>query len=56
MASLSSLQIIHAGKGVEKKEPSYTVSGNVNWQSYSEGWYGGSLTKEPAHKSEKDEY
>ena len=25
------LQIINAGEGVEKKEPSYTVRGNVNW-------------------------
>ena len=24
------LQIINAGEGVEKKEPSYTVGGNVN--------------------------
>ena len=23
--------IINAGEGVEKREPSYTVSGNVNW-------------------------
>ena len=27
---LSSLQIINAGEGVEKKEPSYTVGGNAN--------------------------
>ena len=25
-----SLQIINAGKGVEKREPSYTVGGNAN--------------------------
>ena len=25
-----SLQIINAGEGVEKREPSYTVGGNVN--------------------------
>ena len=55
-SSLESLQVTNAEEGMQKKEPSYTVSGNVNWQSYSEGWYGGSLTKEPAHKSEKDEY
>ena len=27
---LKSLQITNAGEGVEKKEPSYTVGGNVN--------------------------
>ena len=25
-----SLEAIHAGEGVEKREPSYTVSGNAN--------------------------
>ena len=29
--SLKSLQITNAGKDAEKKEPSYTVVGNVNW-------------------------
>ena len=29
--SLKSLQISNAGEGMEKKEPSYTVDGNVNW-------------------------
>ena len=29
--SVKSLQIINAGEGMEKKEPSYTVGGNVNW-------------------------
>ena len=28
------LQTINAGKGVEKREPYYTVGGNVNWQSH----------------------
>ena len=28
-----SLQAIHAGEGVEKREPSYTV-GNANWHSH----------------------
>ena len=27
------LQITNAGEGVEKREPSYTVGGNVNWYS-----------------------
>ena len=31
MAIVKSLQIINAGEDVEKKEPSYTVGGNVNW-------------------------
>ena len=29
--SLKSLQIINAEEGVEKREPSYIVGGNVNW-------------------------
>ena len=34
MASLpKSLQTINDGEGVEKREPSYTVLGNVNWYS-----------------------
>ena len=36
MVIIKSLQIITAGEGVKKKEPSYTVGGNVNWDS----WYG----------------
>ena len=31
--SLKSLQITNSGEGVEKREPSYTVGGNVNWCS-----------------------
>ena len=30
MAAIKSLQAISAGKGVEKREPSYTVGGNAN--------------------------
>ena len=41
--SLKCLQIINAGQGVEKKEPSYTVGGNVNWYSYYGEQYGGSV-------------
>ena len=33
--STKSLQTIKAGEGVEKREPSYTAGGNVNWYSYS---------------------
>ena len=37
------LQIINAGEDVEKKEPSYTVGGSVNWRSHYGKQYGGSL-------------
>ena len=32
--SLKNLQTIHFGEGVEIREPSYTVGGNVNWQNH----------------------
>ena len=41
--SLKSLQITNAGEGVEKREPSCTVGGNVNWYSHYGEQYGGSL-------------
>ena len=34
MAATKSLQTINAGEGVEKWEPSCTVGGNVNSQSF----------------------
>ena len=34
MAIMKKSTIINAGEGVEKKEPSYTVGGNVNWCSH----------------------
>ena len=37
------LQIITSGEGVEKREPSYTVDGNVGWYSRYGQQYGGSL-------------
>ena len=37
------LQTINAREGVEKREPSYTVGGNVNWYSHYGEQYGGSL-------------
>ena len=40
-----SLQTINAGEGVEKREPSYTVGGNVDWCSHYGEQYGGSLRK-----------
>ena len=31
MATIKSLQTINAGEDMEKREPSYTAGGNVNW-------------------------
>ena len=42
MAMIKSLQITNAGEGVEKREPSYTVGGNVNWCGHYQEQYGGS--------------
>ena len=42
MAIIKNLQI-NAGEGVEKREPSCTVGGNVNWYSHYGEQYGGSL-------------
>ena len=41
--SSKNLQTINAGEGVEKREPSYTVGGNVNWHRHYGEQYGGSL-------------
>ena len=41
--SSKSLQIINSAEGVEKKEPSYTFGGNVNWCSHYGEQYEGSL-------------
>ena len=43
MAIIKNLQTINAGEGVEKREPSYTVGGNVNWCSHYGEQYRGSL-------------
>ena len=32
--SSKNLQAINAGEGVEKREPSCTVGGNINWYSH----------------------
>ena len=37
------LQTINAEEGMEKREPSYTVGGNVNWYNHYGEQYGGSL-------------
>ena len=39
------LQITNAGEGVEKREPSYTVGGNVSWCSHYGEQYGEFLKK-----------
>ena len=41
--SSKNLQTINAGEGVEKRESSYSVSGNVNWYYHYGEHYGGSL-------------
>ena len=43
MASLIGPQITNAGEGVEKREPSYTFSENVNWYNHYAKQYGGTL-------------
>ena len=37
------LQTINAREGVEKREPNYTLGGNVNWYSHCGEQHGGSL-------------
>ena len=43
MAILINPQITSAGGAVEKREPSCTVGGNVNWYSHYGEQYGGTL-------------
>ena len=43
MAIIKKAQTINAGDGVEKREPSYTVGGNINWYNCCAEQYGGSL-------------
>ena len=43
--SPKSPQTITAGEGVEKREHSCTVGGNINWYSHYGRWYGESLKK-----------
>ena len=40
-SSSKSLQITNAGEGVKKREPSYTVGGNVSWCNHYRKQYGG---------------
>ena len=39
MAIIKNLHTISTGEIVEKREPSYTVDGNVNWYSHYGAWY-----------------
>ena len=41
--SSKNLQTVNAGEDVEKREPSYTVGGNVNWYNHYGEQYGSSL-------------
>ena len=43
IAIMKNLQAINAGEGVEKREPSYTVGGNVNCYNHYGEQYEGSL-------------
>ena len=43
MVSLISPQITNPGRGVEKRVPSYTVGGIVNWYNHHGKQYGGTL-------------
>ena len=40
--SFKNLHTTNAGEGVEKREPPYTVGGNVNWYSHYGEQYGSS--------------
>ena len=39
--SSKSLQIVNAGEGAEKREPSYSIGGNVHWCNHCGKQYGG---------------
>jgi len=40
MAIIKNSQTTDAGEGVERREPSYTVAGNVNWYNHYGEQYG----------------
>ena len=48
MAVTKIVQTINAGAGVEKREPSRTVAGNVSWYSHYGRWYGLKPPYDPA--------
>ena len=41
VANMKKPQIINAGEGVDRREPSFTVGGSVNWYSHYGEHYGG---------------
>ena len=41
--SSKSVETINTGEGVERREPSYTAGGNVNWYNHYVEQYGDSL-------------
>ena len=41
MAIIKKAQTINAGDSVEKREPFYTVGGNINWGRHYRKHYGG---------------
>ena len=43
MAIINKSTITNAGGAVEKREPSYTVGGNVSWYNHYGKQYGGTL-------------
>ena len=45
MAIIKNLPTIHTSEGVDKRKPSYSVGGNVNWHSHCGEQYRGSLKK-----------
>ena len=45
MASITRTEIISGGETAEKREPQYTVGGNINWCGPSGTQYGGSSKK-----------
>ena len=49
---LKNPQTTNAGEGVEKREPSYPVDGNINWCSYYGKQCGGASKKKKKLKTE----
>ena len=43
MAIIKNPHTINAGEGVERREPSYTAGGNINWSSHYGEPFGGSF-------------
>ena len=55
MAIIKNLQTVNSGEGVEKREPSGTVGGNVNWCNHYGDQNGGSSKnqKQNYHMTQK---